>query len=139
MHNRLKQGVLSFIGVLVLLAGVSCQQPAAPAAAAPATPPAQPARTDNGRYQIVIGNEGTAGTVLFLLDSRDGGTWIYRPPTPGTPAFNGFWSDIPRITYPPETWQQVFSSMMQQAQQAQRAAQPGAPATAPAPANTPAR
>ncbi|GEM_PF-1129354 len=128
MNNRVKCTVLS-LAVAATLAGVSCQQATTPAAA----PAAQPAtRTDNGRYQIVIGNEGTAGTVLFLLDSRDGGTWIYRPPTPGTPAFNGFWSDIPRITYPPETWQQVFSSMVKQAQDAQaaatRQAQPNAPA-----------
>ena len=129
MNNRLKQWVLSFV-VATGLAGVSCQQAAAPTPATPAA--AQPAaRVDNGRYQIVIGNEGTAGTVLFLLDSRDGGTWIYRPPTPGTPAFNGFWSDIPRITYPPETWQQVFSSMMKQAQQAQQAAPATPPAAAP--------
>jgi len=128
MTNRLKQGFVS-IAIATLLTGVSCQQAPTPAAAPAA---AQPQRTDNGRYLIVVGNEGTAGTVLFLLDSRDGGTWIYRPPTPGTPAFNGFWSDIPRITYPPETWQQVFSTMMQQAQQAQRAAQPAAPAATPA-------
>ena len=128
MTNRLQQGFLSCV-IATVLAGVSCQQAPAPTAT-PAAP--QPARAENSRYQIVVGNEGTAGTVLFLLDSRDGGTWIYRPPTPGTPAFNGFWSDIPRITYPPETWQQVFSTMMQQAQQAQRAAQPAAPATPPA-------
>ena len=122
MNSLVKRSVLS-LAVAATLAGISCQPPAA----TPAAPTAQTPRTDNGRYQIVIGNEGTAGTVLFLLDTRDGGTWIYRPPTP--PAFNGFWSDIPRITYPPETWQQVFSSMVQQAQQAQKAAQP-----APAPA-----
>ncbi|MEI8314912.1 MAG: hypothetical protein WCG79_05610 [Verrucomicrobiota bacterium] len=122
MNSLVKRSVLS-LAVAATLAGISCQPPAA----TPAAPAAQTPRTDNGRYQIVIGNEGTAGTVLFLLDTRDGGTWIYRPPTP--PAFNGFWSDIPRITYPPETWQQVFSSMVQQAQQAQKAAQP-----APAPA-----
>ena len=91
MTNRLKQ-VFASIAVATLLTGVSCQQAPAPAATPAA---AQPQRTDNGRYLIVVGNEGTAGTVLFLLDSRDGGTWIYRPPTPGTPAFNGFWSDIP--------------------------------------------
>jgi len=124
MNSLVKRSVLS-LAVAATLAGVSCQPPAA----TPAAPAAQTPRTDNGRYQIVIGNEGTAGTVLFLLDTRDGGTWIYRPPTP--PAFNGFWSDIPRITYPPETWQQVFSSMVQQAQAAQKAAQP-APAPAPA-------
>ena len=137
MTNRLKQGFVSCV-VATVLTSVSCQQaPAQAGAPAGAPAAAQPARTENGRYQIVVGNEGTAGTVLFLLDSRDGGTWIYRPPTPGTPAFNGFWSDIPRITYPPETWQQVFSTMMQQAQQAQRAAQPAATATPPA--ATPAR
>ena len=124
MNSLVKRSVLS-LAVAATLAGISCQPPAA----TPAAPAAQTPRTDNGRYQIVIGNEGTAGTVLFLLDTRDGGTWIYRPPTP--PAFNGFWSDIPRITYPPETWQQVFSSMVQQAQAAQKAAQP-APAPAPA-------
>lgn len=124
MNSLIKRSVLS-LAVAATLAGVSCQPPAA----TPAAPAAQAPRVDNGRYQIVIGNEGTAGTVLFLLDTRDGGTWIYRPPTP--PAFNGFWSDIPRITYPPETWQQVFSTMVQQAQQAQKAAQP-APAPAPA-------
>ena len=126
MNSLIKRSVLS-LAVAATLAGVSCQPPAPTP-----TPAAQAPRTDNGRYQIVIGNEGTAGTVLFLLDTRDGGTWIYRPPTP--PAFNGFWSDIPRITYPPETWQQVFSTMVQQAQQAQKAAQPAAPAPAPAPA-----
>ena len=124
MNSLIKRSVLS-LAVAATLAGVSCQPPAA----TPATPAAQAPRVDNVRYQLVIGNEGTAGTVLFLLDTRDGGTWIYRPPTP--PAFNGFWSDIPRITYPPETWQQVFSSMVQQAQAAQKAAQP-APAPAPA-------
>ena len=124
MNSLVKRSVLS-LAVAATLAGVSCQPPTA----TPVAPAAQAPRTDNGRYQIVIGNEGTAGTVLFLLDTRDGGTWIYRPPTP--PAFNGFWSDIPRITYPPETWQQVFSTMVQQAQQAQKAAQP-APAPAPA-------
>ena len=130
MNYRIKQSVLS-LAVAGMLAGVSCQQ-----AATPTTPASQP-RTDNGRYQIVIGNDGTAGTVLFLLDSRDGGTWIYRPPAAGTPAFNGFWSDIPRITYPPETWQQVFSTMVQQAQQAQaaqRAAQQPAATTPATPA-----
>ncbi|MCG3147384.1 MAG: hypothetical protein PCFJNLEI_00823 [Verrucomicrobiae bacterium] len=103
------------------LASVSCQQSPAPA---PVAPP-QAAHPEIGRYQIVVSNEGDRGAVLFLLDTRDGGTWIYRPPQP--PAFNGFWSDIPRLTYPPETWQQVFQAMVQQAQQAgQQAPAPGA-------------
>ena len=128
MNSLVKRSVFS-LAVAATLAGVSCQPPAA----TPAAPVAQAPRTDNGRYQIVIGNEGTAGTVLFLLDTRDGGTWIYRPPT--QPAFNGFWSDIPRITYPPETWQKVFSTMVEQAQQAAAAARPNTPAQpAPAPA-----
>jgi len=111
------------------LAGVSCQQ-----APAPTTPPAAQApaaHSEIGRYQVVVSNEGDRGAVLFLLDTRDGGTWIYRPPQP--PAFNGFWSDIPRLTYPPETWQQVFQAMVQQAQQAgQQAPAPGAATRPPA-------
>lgn len=106
------------------LAGVSCQQPTTPTPPS-ATQAAQPAQPANGRYQVIVSNEGDRGAVLFLLDTREGGTWIYRPPTP--PAFNGFWSDIPRLTYPPETWQQVFQQMVQQAQAAgQQPAPPGA-------------
>lgn len=108
------------VAVAGTLAGVSCQPPATPPPATPA--PAAAAPTEVGRYQVIVSNEGSQGAVLFLLDTRDGGTWIYRPPTP--PAFNGFWSDIPRLTYPPETWQQVFQAMVQQAQAAQ--AQPPA-------------
>src|SRR5579862_1914399 len=108
MKNLWKQSVLGVV-VAVSLTGVSCQQPVQPPAAPAATAPAT-AHVENGRYQIVIGNEGDRGAVLFLLDTRDGGTWIYRPPSP--PAFNGFWSDIPRLTYPPETWQQVFQMMV---------------------------
>lgn len=124
--------VASAITFTGLLASVSCQQAAAPPQAAPAPAPAP----EVGRYQIVTSNEGDRGAVLFLLDTKDGGTWIYRPPTP--PAFNGFWSDIPRLTYPPETWQQVFQAMVQQAQQAQ---QPGQqpPAGQPRPAPAPSR
>jgi hypothetical protein len=95
-------------------AGVGCQQPPAPA-------PPPVIQQENGRFQLVVSGGGEGGAVLFLLDTREGGTWIYRPPQP--PAFNGFWSDIPRLTYPPETWQQVFSMMIQQAQQAQQAQQ----------------
>jgi hypothetical protein len=121
----MKKAILSVI-VAGSLAGIACQQPPPPAAApAPAAP-------EVGRYQIVVSNEGDRGAVLFLLDTRDGGTWIYRPPQP--PAFNGFWSDIPRLTYPPETWQQVFQLMVQQAQQAQQQPpEPGAATRPPMP------
>jgi hypothetical protein len=64
-----------------------------------------------GRFQVILASEGDRGAVLFLLDSKDGSTWIYRPPQ--GPAINGFWSDIPRITYPPEFWQRAFTSMAQ--------------------------
>lgn len=116
------QNLILSLLVASTLAGVSCQPPAAPAP----TTPAAAAHPENGRYQVVVSNEGDRGAVLFLLDTRDGDTWIYRPPTP--PAFNGFWSDIPRLTYPPETWHQVFQTMVQQAQQSTQ--QPGAPGAA---------
>lgn len=120
--------VFRVLGVGLLLGavgmGLGCQQP-------PPAPPAPPAPVvnENGRFQLIVSNEGDRGAVLFLLDTREGGTWIYRPPQP--PAFNGFWSDIPRLTYPPETWQQVFSMMIQQAQQAQQQQQSQQPAMSP--------
>lgn len=114
-----------------MLAGVSCQPSTQQTSTGP-TP--QAPHPEIGRYQIVVSNEGERGAVLFLLDTRDGGTWIYRPPTP--PAFNGFWSDIPRLTYPPETWQQVFQMMVQQAQQ--NAARPPTNAGTATPTPTPA-
>ena len=134
MSNCLNFWIKAVLGVAVAatLTGVSCQQATTPPQ--PAQPAAAPTQhTEVGRYQIHVSNEGDRGAVLFLLDTRDGGTWIYRPPTP--PAFNGFWSDIPRLTYPPETWQQVFQTMVQQAQQSQQQPPAGArPPTTPSPA-----
>lgn len=85
----------------VLLTASCSQQPpaAAPAAAAPAN--------EVGRYQVVVTPDGDRGSILFLVDSVGGQSWIYRPPQ-GT-AVNGFWSDIPRLTYSPEHWRSVFS------------------------------
>jgi hypothetical protein len=60
-----------------------------------------------GRYQIVVANQGDKGTVLFLIDTRSGETSIYRPPQ--GPAINGFWSNIPRLTYSDEYWQRAFT------------------------------
>lgn len=108
MKNVLKFSVFGIV-VAAALTGLVWQQ------SAQSQQPAPGQQSENGRYQIVMGSEGNRGSVLFLLDTKDGGTWIYRPPSP--PAFNGFWSDIPRLTYPPETWQQVFQQMVKQAQE----------------------
>jgi len=84
----------------------SCTPPPAPVApAAPAAP------TEVGRYQVVVSSEGERGAVLFLLDTKEGATWIYRPPQ--GPAFNGFWSDIPRLNWPSHIHQQAINAMMQ--------------------------
>ncbi len=64
-------------------------------------------QTGTGRFQIVVANQGDKGTVLFLIDTRSGETSIYRPPQ--GPAINGFWSNIPRLTYSDEYWQRAFT------------------------------
>ena len=102
----------------------SCMRPPAPAAATPAH--------DNGRFQIVVSSQGNTGAILFLIDTRDGATWIYRPPI--GPAINGYWSDIPRLTYPPELWQRAIQMLMQGPPPASNAAPAGTGTTAPPPA-----
>ena len=72
-----------------------------------ATPPPQPPASEIDRFHIVVAAEGDRGSVVFLVDSKTGETWIYRPPQ-GT-VINGFWSDIPRLTYAPDYWQKIFS------------------------------
>lgn len=123
MNNVLKSSLICLTAF-----AMSCQPPATPPAAQAPVVVQPPAHPENGRYQVIVGNEGTAGAVLFLLDTREGGTWIYRPPT--QMAFNGFWSDIPRITYPENVWKQVFENMMRQAAEQQKAAQEAAAAAA---------
>ena len=98
------------LGVLALAAasvvgGISCSQ-SAPVGAPP------PAPSDVGRYQVVVAPEGDRGSMLFMLDTKEGKTWIYRPPQ-GTLG-NGIWVDIPLVTYPPDYWQRVLSTMSQQ-------------------------
>jgi len=83
-------------------------------------------QTGTGRFQVVVANESNNGTVLFLLDTRTGETSIYRPPQ--GPAINGFWSNIPRLTYSDDYWQRAFTQGQQQAPS-------GAPQ--PAPTTTP--
>jgi hypothetical protein len=96
-------GVLAAL-VVSTAAVISCAQ-------APQNPPPPAAAVatsaaDNGRFQIVVKPEAQNTSILLLLDTRTGDSWIYRPPQP--PTFNGYWSDIPRMTYPPQVWQQAF-------------------------------
>lgn len=93
--------VAGLCGAVILTA--SCTQQAPPAAAAPAAP-----TPEVSRYQVVVAPDGDRGSILFLVDSVGGQSWIYRPPQ-GT-AINGFWSDIPRLTYSPDYWQRVFTA-----------------------------
>jgi hypothetical protein len=60
-----------------------------------------------GRFQIVVANQGERGTVLFLIDTQRGDTSIYRPPIGG--MINGFWSNIPKLTYSDEYWQKAIT------------------------------
>lgn len=90
---------IALIALLGLSASCSPTQPQQPA------PVVQPPEV--GRFQVVIAPEADRGSVLFLVDTKDGATWIYRPPQ--GPAINGFWSDIPRLTYAPDFWQRAFS------------------------------
>jgi hypothetical protein len=97
----IKSGVLATL-LVGTVAVVSCAQ----APQAPAPVPAAGA-SEVGRFQVIVKPEGQGNSVLFLVDTRTGDTWIYRPPQ--APTFNGYWSDIPRMTYPPQVWQQAFS------------------------------
>ena len=83
-----------------------------PSQSQPAAPAAQP--TEIGRYQVSVVNEGDRGTFVLLVDTKEGATWIYRPPQ--APAINGFWSDIPRLTYAPDYWRTVFTQQGQSGQ-----------------------
>ena len=94
------------LAVFGLLAFNSCNNQAqTPSSTTPAAMTTQ--HTDTGRYQMIVANEGDRGAVVFLVDTKEGATWIYRAPQ-GT-AINGFWSDIPRLTYAPDYWQKVFT------------------------------
>jgi hypothetical protein len=104
---------------LGLIGTISCSQPAPVVAPSP----------EVGRYQVVVTSEGERGSVLFLVDTKEGSTWIYRPPQ--GPLFNGFWSDIPRVTNPAETWQQAFQQLM-----APRASAAPSAGTTPPPASS---
>jgi hypothetical protein len=64
-----------------------------------------------GRFQIVVANESDKGAVLFLLDTRSGESSIYRPPVGG--MINGFWSNIPKLTYSDDYWQRAVTQGQQ--------------------------
>jgi hypothetical protein len=65
----------------------------------------------SGRFQIVVANESDRGAALFLIDTRSGESWIYHLPQGA--VINGFWSSIPRVTYPDEYWQRAFTQGQQ--------------------------
>jgi hypothetical protein len=81
-----------------------------------------------GRFQIVVANESANGAVLFLLDSRSGETSIYRPPVGA--MINGFWSNIPKLTYSDEYWQRAMTQGQQPAPSTATQPRPTQPAPA---------
>ncbi|HUK81586.1 MAG TPA: hypothetical protein VLZ12_03035 [Verrucomicrobiae bacterium] len=76
-------------------------------------PPQTPAPPEVGRYQVVVTSEGDRSATLFLVDTKEGSTWIYQRPQ-GNVLPNGFWSDVPRVTYPPMFWENAFRQIGQQ-------------------------
>ena len=98
-----RTGALAIVAMGVALT-VSCSQP--PPVAAPVAP------SEVGRYQIVVTPESDHSSILFLLDTKEGIIWVYRPPV--GPAINGYWSDIPRFSYGNDYWVRVFQQLSQQ-------------------------
>lgn len=118
-RRSLFTNILRGTGTLGALLMVACT-PESQTSSTPA--PATPAN-ELGRYQIIVAPDGDRGSMLFLLDTAGGQSWIYRPPQGS--AINGFWSDIPRLTYAPDYWKSVFAGA---ASAASGAGQTGAPA-----------
>lgn len=121
LTSGLRLGAWS-LGLAALVMSSACNNPMQPAQPAAAAQP-----NDVGRYQITVVSEGDRATFVLLVDSKEGATWVYRPPQ-GT-AINGFWSDIPRLTYAPDYWRTVFT---------QQPGQPQPSGTTPSPGTTPA-
>jgi hypothetical protein len=120
ISTTFQTAVVCFLALIAVLHGASAQQSNQPHPPTPSNP-----GTEVGRYQIVVSSEGERGAILFLLDTKEGNTWIYRPPSPQ--LVNGFWSDIPRVTYPPNYWQSAFTQLLQNPTNAP--AKPSTPAT----------
>lgn len=81
-------------------------QPVSPLSSTATRVPVPPS-TDVGRFQITVITDRDNNVLVLLLDTREGATWLYRPPQGN--AINGYWSDIPRISYAPEFWRNVFN------------------------------
>ncbi|MCS7049798.1 MAG: hypothetical protein NZ483_10970 [Verrucomicrobiae bacterium] len=86
--------------------------------------------TDVGRFQIVVVTDRENNILVLLLDTKEGATWLYRPPQGN--AINGYWSDIPRISYAPEFWRNVFNQ-----QPLPTSAPPSTPSESPKPTDKP--
>ena len=111
------------LGVAGTLLCVSCSNPTQPVAAA--------APTEVGRYQIHVAGEGTQILAVFLQDTHGGDTFVYQR---GAGALaNGFWIQIPRVSQPPEYWQQVFAQAQAQPPAALQTSAPPVTATPPNP------
>ncbi len=95
--------------VAVLLFLSACNKPAQSQVGEPLRLPTPPPLPSNqvGRYQIVPIREGQAGTIVLMLDTVEGTSWVYHQPQ--GQAINGYWSDIPRLSYRPEVWQSIFA------------------------------
>ena len=98
--------------IAAAMTGVSCQQ--SPTGATNSSTPA-PAGAQNGRFQLVVAQQGDRGMVVFMVDTRDGATWFFQPPQGA--LINGFWSNIPRLTFGDQYWEQVMRQMLNPAQQ----------------------
>jgi hypothetical protein len=48
--------------------------------------------------------------MVFMVDTRDGATWFFQPPQGA--LINGFWSNVPRLTFGDAYWEQVMRTML---------------------------
>ena len=126
MFSRLPGLATVFLAILVAAIFLtSCDRETAQSQISPPSIPSSPQPTSGGsnvgRFQIVVVGTSNQTSMVMMLDTAEGASWIYRMPQGN--AVNGFWSDIPRLTYDPEFWRQVFAQQQQS---------PAAPTNAPA-------
>ena len=92
--------------IVVMVVVTACSQ-----SAPPSVPGAAPAAaTDHGRFQVVVAPQGDRGSMVFMVDTRDGATWFFQPPQGA--LINGFWSNVPRLTFGDAYWEQVMRTML---------------------------
>src|SRR5258706_3175539 len=120
---------LPVLGATGALLASSCNNPTAH------NPAAAPQPTEIGRFQVVPSSEPGRGTVLFLVDTKDGTTWIYRGPQ--AKAFNGFCSNIPKLQVSDDYWREAMRELVAVPQREPGAAPATPPNTNPPPATTP--